>query len=162
VARKLGERVGDEEGIREGGTTKSSRGEGWRLDDDGGHRKEMRVGVEGKGNSAELRGKGEPSDGTIRQEKVAASAGGGVWREARVRDRKSWGRPESDRKVGDKGMERVGSGGSNSGSGKGGNRKGSRSKRGDGDGGDAFQRVRLGREDSRVIGGRSGSAVSEV
>ena len=104
---ELRERVRNDEGIREGGMAERSGRERGRLDDDRGHREEVGVSVEGERNGAELGGKREPSNSTVRQEEMAASASGGVGRKARISDGESRRRPESNRKVGDKGMKGI-------------------------------------------------------
>jgi hypothetical protein len=82
--------------------------ERWRLNDSGGCRKEMRMGVKCEGNSAELRGDREPSNGAVGEKEMAASAGGRRWREAGIIDRESRGGTETNGKVGNEGMKRVG------------------------------------------------------
>ena len=158
---ELRERVRNKEGIREGGMAERSGRERGRLDDDRGHREEVGVSVEGERNGAELGSKREPSNSTVRQEEMAASASGGVGRKARISDGESRRRPESNRKVGDKGMKGIRSGGSGKrGSSGGGNKNRGRRRRSVG--GEAFQRVRMGRENSRVVNSRSSSMVSKV
>jgi hypothetical protein len=138
--------------------------ERWRLDDSGSYREEMGMGVECEGNSSELRGDREPSNGAVGEKEMAASAGGRGWREAGIIDRESRGGTETNGKVGNEGMKRVGRNDGSSRDGRcssgGGNENGSRRDRRSSRG--TFQRVRMRRERSGVIGGRTSGTVSEI
>lgn len=74
---KLGKRVGDKEGVGKSSFAERGSGVGRGLNNNGGDGKEGRVSSKCKRNGTKLRGKGQPSDGAVREEEMAASAGGG-------------------------------------------------------------------------------------
>jgi hypothetical protein len=74
VTRQLFERVGDEERIGEGGSTKRSSRVRIRLNDNRGDREQMGVGGKGERNGAKLGRHREPRNGTVREEEMAAGA----------------------------------------------------------------------------------------
>ena len=104
MASELRESIWNEERVGKSRTTERSRRKKERLNDNRSDWEKIRVRVEGKWNSAKLRGERHPSNSTIRKEEMTAGASSRRRSDAGIGSREARQRTESNRKIGQQSM----------------------------------------------------------